>query len=197
MCSYFNKVICVLLEEINCSFASGQGIDSCHVPVHGQERHTDVQLSTRCLGGIISPNVRCPSRTGHWDLSWPPWASFLACRKKWAPSGCDLSDLSWTNILGWVTSWSHLLISVASIIALGAISSNLHIQFGALWVRGDISCSLSEGLGSPEQRRGGEVAQAQHLVLLVPVPGFAFFQMPSLSSWLRCPHCVGKLLPCE
>lgn len=90
--------------------------------------------------------------------------------------------------VGCVTSWSPLFLSLVSIITLRTINSNLDIWFGALWVRnlavpdkGDVSSS-------------GEVAQAWECV---PVPGFAFCAMPSLSSWFRSRYCVEKLLLCE
>lgn len=90
--------------------------------------------------------------------------------------------------VGCVTSWSPLFLSVASIIISRIINSNLDIWFGALWVR-----NLAVP-GRGDASSSGEVAQAWECI---PVPGFAFCEMPSLHSWLRSLYCVVKLLLCE
>lgn len=90
--------------------------------------------------------------------------------------------------VGCVTSCSPLFLSVASIITSRTISSNLDIWFGGLWVR---SLAVPGGGGASSS---GEVAQAWECV---PVPSFAFCEMPSLSSWLRSLCCVEKLLLSE
>lgn len=75
--------------------------------------------------------------------------------------------------VGCVTSWSPLFLSVASIITSRTINSNLDIRFGALCVR-----NLAVP-GRGDASSNDEVAQAWECV---PVPGFAFCEMPSLSS---------------
>lgn len=171
MCSYPNKLICVPLEEIIGPFASGQNANSCHIPIHGQERHLAVHLPTRCLGGVTSSNVRCPSRTGHPDLSLPGLPFDPAGRNGHVQAVFNLAPIRLK--VGCVTSWSPLFLSVASIITSRTINSNLDIWFGVLSVR-----NLAVP-GRGDASSSGEVAQAWECV---PVPGFAFCEMPSLCS---------------
>lgn len=134
-----------------------------------------------------SSNVRCPSRTGHQILASLPELSFYPVgRSGHVRAVINLSPIRLK--VGCVTSWSPLFLSVASIITLRTINSNLDIWFGALWVR---------NLAVPDRgdaSSSGEVAQAWECV---PVPGFALCALPSLSSWFRSLYCVEKLLLCE